>query len=371
MKNSQVFTQIDYRFKILYALGIISVVAGHCGSGGINFFYNWFSPYAFHLGLFAFCSGYFFKEESERNPIKYIVKKAKTLLVPLYLWNFAYGCIVTLLSFKGFTIGKKMSLYTLFLEPITTGHQFVYNLGGWFVIPLFMILTFNVLFRKFLSFLHGTSKEIIFVLFYIVAGIVGVQLAILGYHTGWYLVLVRMLYFLPFFGVGFFYKKILEKYDTLNNVIYFSLLFIIDLVIICIYKGTPSYSQAWCNNFNDGPILPFIVGFLAIFFWLRIAKILEPAIGKSKFVNLIADNTYSIMIHQFMGFMILKTIFAVCYKLTPFCSDFDIQKYKTDIGYLFLPNWQDQQKILYLISGILFPILIQLAINKVKQIKTK
>ena len=27
---------IDYRFKILYAIGIIFVVIGHCGGGGIN-----------------------------------------------------------------------------------------------------------------------------------------------------------------------------------------------------------------------------------------------------------------------------------------------------------------------------------------------
>lgn len=79
---------IDYRFKILYAIGIIFVVIGHCGGGGINILSDWFPPYAFHLQLFAFASGYFYKSSSEEYIGKYILKKIKTLLVPLYCWNF-------------------------------------------------------------------------------------------------------------------------------------------------------------------------------------------------------------------------------------------------------------------------------------------
>lgn len=43
-----------------------------------------------------------------------------------------------------------------------------------------------------------------------------------------------------------------------------------------------------------------IVAYLGIAFWLRI--------GDNKYINLIADNTYSIMMNQFLGFMIVKTI---------------------------------------------------------------
>lgn len=50
---------INYDFKFLYAIGMILVVAGHCSNGGVSIFYDWFTPYAFHLPLFIFASGYF------------------------------------------------------------------------------------------------------------------------------------------------------------------------------------------------------------------------------------------------------------------------------------------------------------------------
>ena len=53
---------INYDFKFIYAIGMILVVAGHCSNGGVSIFYDWFTPYAFHLPLFIFASGYFYKK---------------------------------------------------------------------------------------------------------------------------------------------------------------------------------------------------------------------------------------------------------------------------------------------------------------------
>lgn len=88
MVDIQKTKQIDYRFKIMYALGVIFVASGHCEMGGISLMYDWFPPAAFHLGLFVFASGYFYKSQSEINIIQYIFRKAKALLLPMYLWNF-------------------------------------------------------------------------------------------------------------------------------------------------------------------------------------------------------------------------------------------------------------------------------------------
>ena len=68
----------DYRFKLLYAIGMICIVAGHCGDGGFSMMYEFFTPYSFHLALFVFCSGYFYKEKAESSPGKYIIKKIKS-----------------------------------------------------------------------------------------------------------------------------------------------------------------------------------------------------------------------------------------------------------------------------------------------------
>ena len=75
-------TKTDYRFKLLYAIGIIIIVAGHLEHQGFSLAFELFPPYAFHLGLFVFASGYLYKESSCDTPGKYILKKAGEGIVP-------------------------------------------------------------------------------------------------------------------------------------------------------------------------------------------------------------------------------------------------------------------------------------------------
>jgi len=360
-------TNIDYRFKIMYALGIIFIVAGHCRNGGISILYDWFPPYSFHLGLFAFCSGYFYKDNAEENIFRYILKKIKNLIIPLYLWNFVYAVIVYFLSLNGFTIGvdEKNIFLKLFILPITDGHQFEFNMGGWFVIPLFILQVVNVLFRK-QKLLH--KNETFYFFIYLFLGIIGVYLASKGYNKGLWLVLVRTLYFFPFYGLGIYYKRVLEKHDKTSNIKYFTILFSIALVIILIYGKMPTYTPSWCNNFVDGPILPFCVGFLGIAFWFRISKIVEPLIGRSKIINLIGNNTYSIMINHFLGFWLINLILGIINKTTSLCEKFDWNLFKTDVFYFYIPNNIYQFRIIYLVAGIVFSIAIQYLINYAKKI---
>ena len=49
-------------------------------------------------------------------------------------------------------------------------------------------------------------------------------MAIMEYRTSWWLTVVRILYFAPFYAMGIFYKKILEKYvDRIPSVVYFAI----------------------------------------------------------------------------------------------------------------------------------------------------
>jgi len=357
---------INYTFKLLYALGIILVVAGHCNGGGFSIFYEYFPIYAFHLGLFVFASGYFYNPENENNIKNYIIKKIKHLLLPLYLWNIFYACLVYILKNFGFFPDVVINLKSIFMDPILHGHQFVLNLGGWFIIPLFMIHIINILVRKI--FMHYKIKinENIYFIISLILGLVGVRIAYLGFNTNWYLVLDRVLYFIPFYSLGILYKKY-EKYDRLPSVVYFSIIMGIVIFFIFLKDSIPGFTISWCNDFTSNPLSPFVVGFLGIAFWLRIAKILEPVVGRNKYINIIADNTYSIMINQFLGFMIVKTLFAFISKYSGYFNNFDMYKYKTDIWYYYIPHNLSQLLILYLIAGIIFPIIVQLTINKLKK----
>ena len=57
---------IDYRFKIIYTISMLSVIADHCrGKGSIEFnIQGWFPYSSYHMPLFMFASGYFFKRKN-------------------------------------------------------------------------------------------------------------------------------------------------------------------------------------------------------------------------------------------------------------------------------------------------------------------
>lgn len=66
---------------------------------------------------------------------------------------------------------------------------------------------------------------------------------------------------------GYFYKKILEKYvDRIPSVVYFAIVFAAKLMIFLHYKTRLAYTPAWCNDFNQGPVMPIIIGFWELHF---------------------------------------------------------------------------------------------------------
>ncbi len=363
----------NYQFKLLYALGMIFIVSGHCYNGGISLFYDWLPPYAFQLGLFVFASGYFFKDKYESEAAhKYIWKKVKHLLIPLFLWNLFYALLVWISSSKGFTIGTPVTLEKIFITPITTGHQFGWNLGGWFIIPLFMAQTWNILFRKFiLRKISPLKKNILTFTIYLTLGMAGVLLAKTGLKTGWWLVLTRFLFFLPFYGLGILYKNHLEKHDKLRNLPYFCMIFISLIILLLIFNKIPTYIPSEMRGLDSPIFIPFLIGFIGVAFWLRISRIITPIIGKSKIVNLIADNSYSIMINQYLGFMIVNIFFAILSKVITLQPAFNWTKFKSTVQYAYLPNNNQHFAIIYLVAGIAIPILLQKVILRLTKNKEK
>ena len=96
--------------RILSAIGIILVAAGHLGYnlfdlGGL------FPYYSFHVFLFLFVSGYFYRPEAEKEIGRYLARKFLVLMGPYFLWNLAYGILAALLRRAGFSIGQELSLY--------------------------------------------------------------------------------------------------------------------------------------------------------------------------------------------------------------------------------------------------------------------
>lgn len=221
---------------------------------------------------------------------------------------------------------------------------------------------------KTLKTFHLKINEYLLFLCELALGLAGIYIAKCGHYTEWWLVLTRFLYFVPFYGLGILYKGRLEKLDKASNILYFSFIFILQLLIISVYGQPVSYSIVWCNNFTHNIFMPFIIGITGIAFWLRIGRILIPVLKNSKCLKIITDNSYSIMANQILGFMFVKTVFAILSQYTTLCNGFDMTQYKTNIWYFYLPKGIPQWEILYIIAGIIVPIIIQLCINRIKNI---
>lgn len=356
-------TEENRQFRILSALGIIFVVAGHLGYGVFDLG-GLFPYYSFHVFIFLFVSGYFYKDEAEKNIGGYIWKKCTVLLVPYFFWNLFYGILAQILHKRGFSLGEGLSFRTLFLSPFIDGHQFLYNFSAWFVPALFLVEIINVLMRKILGILHLKYEWLIFIAS-LIAGMATIQLAIGGHVWGIYKFPGRLLLMFPGFQMGKIYKEKIEAYDTLSNGIYFLIVIGVQ-ILISIFNAGLAFGVIWVTSFANGFVIPYLTTVTGIAFWLRIAKLIsEMPVGSGKLIT-VGRNTYSVMMHHVAVFMLIKGIFYLCSCLTPLCAEFDRELFFHDINYIYLTGGTETSKWIYLLAGIAIPLLISEMLGKVK-----
>lgn len=348
-------------FGILSALAIVMIVAGHAGYdiltvGGL------FPYYSFHVPLFLFISGYFYREEEEKSPLLYLKKKAKRLLLPYYIWNLVYGLMAwALRAFGGFSMGEPVTFKTLFLDPFLNGYQFIYNFAAWFVPTLFVIEVMNLCMRLLLRKMRLYSEWLILA-GTLAVGMAVVQLAIGGHVWGLYKTPGRILFLYPCFQMGQFYKKKLEARDTLGNLPYFAIVTGGQAVLSLCCNGL-AYSSVWCTGFANGSVIPYVTVVSGTAFWLRVSRVLTPALGKSRAVLYLGKNTYAVMLHHIMAFMLVKAALSAVAAYTGAFSDFDFVRFHTDIDYYYLVRGAETFRMVYLAAGVALPLGVQRALD--------
>ena len=382
--------QYNMTFCILSALTIIMVVAGHCGYHILTVG-ELFPYYSFHVPLFMFISGYFYKDAGEEHPLEYVKKKVRRLIVPYLIWNLVYGLIAWAMRVAGFAMGESISFRTLFIEPFLHGYQFIYNYAAWFVPVLFIVEMMNLLARIVLrsvirGILHLTEKksgepdgerdtrkekeenmiEGIMLTGSLLVGIAVIWLAIGGHVWGNYKAPGRILLLFPCFQMGQFYLKKLEKHDILGNVPYFAVLIGIQVILNVFFNGL-AFSAVWCTGFANGPVMPYVTTVSGIAFWLRVAKIITPAVGESRAVRYLGSNTYAVMMHHVMAFMLIKMVIAGVASHTGYCADFDFEQFYTNIDYYYMMRGREQFAMVYLAAGVALPLGIQYGLDRVKE----
>lgn len=356
-------------FGVLSAFAILMIVAGHADYdiltvGGL------FPYYSFHVPLFMFISGYFYRGEEEEKPLLYLKKKGRRLLFPYLIWNVVYGVIAwALRTFLGFGMGEGISLKTLFLDPFLNGYQFIYNYAAWFVPVLFLVEAMNLCMRIVLKKLRSDSERLI-LLGSLAVGMAVVQLAIGGHVWGLYKTPGRILFLYPCFQMGQFYKKKLEQKDTLGNGPYFAIVLVVQALLHLCCNGL-AYSAVWCTGFANGPVIPYVTVVSGVAFWLRVAKILAPlaeeggdglsaaSMQAGRFLRYLGRNTYAVMMHHVMAFMLVKMVLAGIAAHTGYLSDFDFVRFYGDIDYYYIVKGSEAFRMVYLAAGVALPLLLQ------------
>lgn len=384
--------QYNMTFCILSALAIIMIVAGHIGYPILTVG-DLFPYYSFHVPLFMFISGYFYRGSEEAHPFPYIKKKIRRLLVPYLLWNLVYGLLAWAMRAAGFAMGEGISPRTLLIEPFMHGYQFIYNYAAWFVPVLFVVEMLNLCGRIVLGWMirniwrprqrvvnednrrreeqaaYGDTERIVDWLMFagsLLVGMAVVWLAIGGHVWGNYKIAGRILFLFPCFQMGQFYRKVLEKHDTLGNLSYFSIVVGVQVLLNLCCNGL-AFSAVWCTGFANGPIIPYVTIVSGIAFWLRVARVITPVVGESRAVEYLGRNTYAVMMHHVMAFMLVKMVIAIVASHTGCCADFDFEQFYTNIDYYYFVRGTEAFAMVYLVAGIVLPLGLQRGIDRIRE----
>lgn len=363
---NSIMKQENYHFKLLSAVAILAVVAGHCiNTGGIGIFASWFRAYSFHLPLFMFISGYFYKKVGKGEFPSYVIKKVKRLIVPLIFYNIIYGIVCMILFSQGFSIGRMISVETFFIRPLYNQHQYAFNCPAWFLIPLFVCYMIYPAIDRW-SY-NSKKKGIVIFLISIIFFVITFEYDKKGNikYEELKIFLSRTLLLFPFFIFGrlfhLYIEKMIEKIDN-KKLITISLF--IEFVLIYVAKNhSIVYSICWQNDFlNKNPFIIFIASINGILFFYFLTKVCVPYIPKKLYLPL-ANNTYDIMMHHIFGFFCFNTLLALLSKRSEF--GFNWIQYKTNVYYQYSPFFEFN--ILYVISGIAISLLFVFLKNNIRK----
>lgn len=353
--------------RALYFIAIVLVVDGHTPLADMFDMESLFRYYSFHLMLFAFGSGYFFSRR--KSLLADLLHRAKRMLLPMYLWNIVYGVGATLLRrFGGFELGEPISAYTLLIAPLVDGEQFVYNLGSWFVFPLFLCQTLYVLLDRATARIKG--GDLFAFALCLLAGGITAQLTFEQQNAVLPLFLNRTLILLPGYAFGVLYRRRLERLDTLPTVPYLTVIVVLRALLCTRYENL-AYLLSNCTYFGCGAFGVYAGALLAIAFFLRIARLLAPLMKKSRFALAVSRHTFDIMMHHYMGFFALNCVFLALNIFSIGAADFSVKSFRTVRGYCYAPGGRSEWDVLYLLVGLALPLAIAFAQEKLLSLRTR
>ena len=209
------------------------------------------------------------------------------------------------------------------------------------------------------------DNEFITFILCLVPGCIAVELCRAGMQDTLPLFLMRTLILLPGYAGGQLYKQKLERLDTMKTVPYLSVIVILR-ALLCVQYENLAYIMSSCDYFVCGAFGVYFGGALAIAFYLRIARLIAPLVKKSRLALYASRHTFDIMMHHFMGFFALNSVFLIINALGIGAADFSVKTMRTKAEYNYAPGNRGEWNILYLMAGMLLPLGVAWVIDQIK-----
>ncbi|MCF0229817.1 MAG: acyltransferase family protein, partial [Parasporobacterium sp.] len=248
MENSKLSSDnnngLNYQMCVLSAIAMLFVILGHNKNDQLSLgtFYGWFPYYSFHLPLFLFISGYFFRDLPEDKGFfvsfgKFAWKKIRSLIIPFYIVHGIFLLTNTFLRTQGFTYGTPFSLKEWLINPWTKYYSITYSVPTWYLIGIFLAEIYFILLRKLIRKLIRSelAAEITLLVLTLALGVFCVYIKNTGHPSEAAGVYMRSVVMLFFMELGAVYKKYLEKLDHAQSLLYFLLVLLAQfLIIVCL-----------------------------------------------------------------------------------------------------------------------------------------
>ena len=348
---------------LLSAIGIFMVVDHHTFTA-LNMFGDYMPYNSFFMPMFVFISGYFNKVDSSTNLLKYFWKKIRNLLIPYIGLSILVFLIQQLLDW--IKIGQTPEIpswyVTYMLQRIITVGSFASIAGPmWFVIALFATLIVYSVLKKLLSKIWVSH---IMLIVFVCLHLLSIYLAktIPEENMDYFLVLLKVMFFLPFIEMGIIYRENLEQGHSKMPVggkvaLLFGLL--IFNAVRTMYLPMP-YDIAF-DSIDEmaGFTSPYLItpiesAVIGIAFWLTLTDLIGKSLYESKFINYMSCNTFWIMGLHVAFFNILNLILMLVSENIVYLPYFDSETFRETEWYFW--DLSPSFKLVYVVIGILGPL---------------
>lgn len=324
-------------FAIMKGIAIISVVLGHCSPS--QFVGNFVNQY--HLAVFFFVAGYFFKEEYLNSLRLYVVKRIKSLYMP-----YVSYCLAFLLLHNLF---YRMGIYPVplsFYESIIGGARIVFELACYEPLMGAMWFCGALLIVSFLSFgmMKVSSKKTSYVRLFtfvgaMVVGVVCCRLHIKSPYCLWQYLQICMIFYM-----GFSFRK----FEGLLKSVWIRLFcIIIAMFVLALSTQCGIMAHLQPNNIlGENIYMIMLIAFVGCLGVYSISSLVaEFMLGKV--LAKVGDYSFSIMALHFLAFKLV--VFLQCVILGQSFSKLSAFPCLSTSSYWW---------VIYLLVGIFLPMVI-------------